>query len=272
MDAYYQNGSGTLFCGDCLTEVLPQLKEESVDLVITSPPYPGNNTMWGELFQHTNVKEAHQFLGQVWHECLRVLRPGCKLIINIANTKRRPYIPNTRFTYNAIGDEAEPLGEIIWDKGYGQVGTAWGSFCNPSDPSLADQHEYILVFRKWGERRKYPGYMLSARNFKSWRNSLWRIPPAKASQVGHVAPFPHQIPERLILLYSYEGEVILDPFFGSGTTGQAAQKHRRRWIGIEIAEENCVLAKKRIRVAEVRLSLFGDEEIERKGRRQDFFK
>jgi len=87
-----------LYEGDCL-EVMKTLKAESVDCVITSPPYPGVNNMWGDLFKAENFDKAHEFLNRVWDECLRLLRPGCKLIINIANTKRRPYLPNVARVY-----------------------------------------------------------------------------------------------------------------------------------------------------------------------------
>lgn len=254
MSPFYENESGSLFFGDCL-EVMRELKDESVDLVLTSPPYPGNSKMWGELFRPGNCAEAHEFLGKVWTECLRALKPGCKLIINIANTQRRPYIPNTHFLYESIGKSAEPLGEIIWHKGLGSIGTAFGTYCNGGDPSLADMHEYILIFRKWGKRQYRSGYFLDPKSFTSWRNSVWKIPPAKAKKVGHVAPFPEEIPKRLILLYSYPNEIVLDPFLGSGTTAVVAQNQDRKWIGIEIEESNCELATRRIRVAHAQLKL-----------------
>ncbi|MCD6144114.1 DNA methyltransferase, partial [Thermococcus sp.] len=116
-----------IICGDCI-EVMKEMESDSVDLVVTSPPYPGNNKMWGDMFNEKNIKKAHNFLSRVWDECIRLLKPGCKLIINIANTKRRPYIPNTHYIYSSIENKIEPLGEIIWNKGYGQIGTAWGSF------------------------------------------------------------------------------------------------------------------------------------------------
>lgn len=239
-----------IFCGSC-SDVLKTFPDECVDCCITSPPYPGVNNMWGDLYKADNFEQAHIFLSQVWVECLRVLRPGCKLIINIANTKRRPYLPNVSKLYQTI--KAEPLGEIIWHKGYGQNSTAWGSYCNPSDPSLADQHEYIVVFRKYGERNKETGYHLSAKHFKSWRNSIWQIPPAKVADTGHCAAFPAEIPKRLILLYSYEGEIILDPFVGSGTTCAAAKFLNRQYIGIENNSAYFEIAEARLRNTEENL-------------------
>ena len=222
----------SIILGDTLEE-LKKLSDSSVDLVVTSPPYPGVCNMWGDLYKPENFNEAHKFLNQIWDECLRVLNPGGKLCINIANTKRRPYLPNTFKIYQWAENKCEALGEIIWNKGYGQCGTAWGSYCNPSDMSLADQHEYILVFRKYGERKKQSGYYLNPFDFKSWRNSLWNIPPVQASKTGHVAAFPLEIPKRLILLYSYPNEVVLDPFMGSGSTGVAAKQWDRSFIGID---------------------------------------
>jgi site-specific DNA-methyltransferase (adenine-specific) len=222
-----------LYQGDCL-EIMKTLETESVDCVITSPPYPGVSKLWGDLYKDENFDKAHDFLDRVWDECLRLLRPGCKLIINIANTKRRPYLPNIARVHWWARDKVEPTGEIIWNKGYGQTGHAWGSFRLPSDPALADQHEQILVFRKFGQRRKPKNYdKINADDFKSWRNSIWNIPPAKASAVGHVAPFPIKIPLRLIILYTFKGETVLDPFSGSGTTGEACINLGRHFIGME---------------------------------------
>ena len=235
----------TIVHGDCL-DVMQTFPDKSVDCVITSPPYPGV-LMWGELFRPENWVKCHEWLNQIWDECHRVLKPGCKLIINIANTKRRPYLPNTHKIYKwALRAGIEPLGELIWNKGYGQCGTAWGSYCNPSDPSLADQHEYILIFRKTGEREKQPGYHIPARDFKSWRNSIWTIPPASATREGHKAPFPEEIPLRLIHLYTYEGEIVLDPFAGSGTTLAVAKRLKRHWIGIEHNAEYAELCRRNI--------------------------
>lgn len=222
---------------DCRS-LMSRMESESIELVVTSPPYPGVCNMWGDLFKPENFERAHKFLDEVWDECLRVLKPGCKLIVNIANTKRRPYLPNASRIHWWAREKCEPLGEIIWNKGYGQCGTAWGSFRSPSDMSLADQHEYILVFRKYGERAKPKEFeKIGVRDFKSWRNTMWNIPPAKAGTVGHVAPFPEEIPKRLIVLYSFAGEIVLDPFAGSGTTCRIADKLGRQFIGAETVIE-----------------------------------
>lgn len=234
-----------IYCADSL-ELMKSIPDKSIDLVVTSPPYPGVDNMWGELFKHENYLLAHEWLKNVWDECLRILKDGCKLIINIANTKRRPYLPNTHKIYEWAENNCEAMGEIIWHKGYGQNGTAWGSYCNPSDPSLADQHEYILIFRKFGEREKQSGYKISAREFKSWRNSIWNISPEGAKKIGHCAPFPLKIPSRLIKLYCYEEEIVFDPFMGSGTTAIAALMNNRNFIGIEKEPKYCAIAEKRI--------------------------
>lgn len=244
--------------GDTL-ETLKTLPDKSVQLVVTSPPYPGVNNMWGELYKPENFNEAHEFLNNVWDECIRVLDDGCKLCINIANTKRRPYLPNVAMIHKWSIGKCEPLGEIIWHKGYGQNGTAWGSYCNPSDMSLADQHEYILVFRKYGGRKKQGGYFINPKDFKSWRNSVWQISPAKASEEKHIAPYPLEIPKRLILLYSYPNETILDPFSGSGTTGIAAENYGRNYIGIDHNEEYIKLAKNNIDANKQQIELYFEE-------------
>lgn len=241
--------------GDCL-EVMKTLDAESVDCVITSPPYPGVNSLWGELYKAENFEKAHEFLNSVWDECLRLLRPGCKLIINIANTKRRPYLPNVARIYGWAKGKIEPTGEIIWNKGYGQTGTAWGSFRSPADPSLEDQHENILVFRKFGKRKKPESFdKITFKDFRIFRNSMWNIPPAKASRVGHVAPFPIQIPSRLIVLYTFKDETVLDPFSGSGTTGEACIRLGRNYIGIEKESKYCELSQKRWASVKQQLSL-----------------
>ncbi len=235
-----------VICGNNL-DIMKGIDSCTIDLTVTSPQYPGVCNMWGDLYKPENFKQAHDYLEQVWLECIRTLKRGCKLAIVIANTKRRPYLTNVAEIYKRLEGKIEPLGEIIWNKGYGQCGTAWGSFRCPSDPSLADQHEYIMILRKYGDRGKPEIFdKIELFEFKSWRNSMWRIPPAKASELDHVAPFPEEIPRRLITLYSFKNEIILDPFCGVGTTCLQSIKLNRRYIGIDLSSKYVSLANKRI--------------------------
>ena len=234
---------GKVHCGDCL-ELMRSMPDGCVDFAITSPPYPGVDKMWGELFAPENFRKAHEWLGLVWAECVRILRPGCKLAINIANTERRPYLPNSAMLYQYV--PAEPLGEIIWHKGLCNHGTAWGSYRNPSDPSLTDHHEYIVIFRKPGERARQQGEFIDKADFLEWRNTLWKLESAKAGKVGHCAPFPETIPHRLIQFYSYPGEIVFDPFLGSATVAVVAERLGREWLGAEINHEYVSLAERRI--------------------------
>lgn len=239
----------TIHAGDAL-EILRSLPSESVQLVITSPPYPGVPKMWGPFFDADNFTAAHVWLDAIWEECARVLMPGCKLCINMGNIGRRPYLNNAaRVAQWGMRCEAvEPIGEIIWHKFVGPraagVDTAWGSWCNPSDPALVDGHEYILIFRKRGTRTaptKEP--VIDKDQFLDWRKTLWQFHSAYASREGHCAPFPPDLPQRLLTLYSFAGETVLDPFLGSGTTLVEAVKLSRKGIGIEHDAANVRLSK-----------------------------
>ena len=128
-------------------------------------------------------------------------------------------------------------GEIIWDKGASaSASTAWGSWQSASNPTLRDTHEYILVFSKAVYRRNRPDARkdtIAKDEFLEYTKSVWAFPAQSASKVGHPAPFPVELPYRLIQLYSYAGEIVLDPFMGSGQTALAALKAGRRYVGYE---------------------------------------
>jgi len=141
-------------------------------------------------------------------------------------------------------------GEIIWDKGASSsVSTAWGSWQSASNPTLRDAHEYILVFSKGNFRRgRLDGRSdtISKEEFLEFTKSVWGFPAESARKVGHPAPFPVELPYRLIQLYTYRDEVVLDPFMGSGQTALAAIRSGRHYVGYETNETYRRLAEKRI--------------------------
>ena len=140
-------------------------------------------------------------------------------------------------------------GEIIWDKGMSGSSTAWGSWMSPSNPTLRDTHEYILVFQKppFGRTREEGrNPTISRDDFLEHTKSTWSFPPASARRAKHPAPFPVELPKRLVDLYTFSGEVVLDPFMGTGATALAAHELGRIYVGYEISDEYVEIASDRI--------------------------
>jgi site-specific DNA-methyltransferase (adenine-specific) len=125
---------------------------------------------------------------------------------------------------------------------------AWGSYKSASNPVLRDVHEYILIFSKGGFGRDAKGRenTISKEDFMEWTKSVWTMPTESAKKVGHPAPFPVELPRRLIELYTFKDDIILDPFMGSGSTALAALSTNRRYVGFEIAPEFAERARQRI--------------------------
>jgi site-specific DNA-methyltransferase (adenine-specific) len=170
----------------------------------------------------------------------------------VANLGRKPYIPLHAYIIKDMKDLGFLMrGEIIWDKGASaSTSTAWGSWKSPANPTLRDTHEYILVFSKGTfSRKKLPDResTITKEEFLEYTKSVWTFPAESARRVGHPAPFPVELPYRLIQLYTFSGEVVLDPFMGSGSAALAALKAGRRYVGYEIDEDYVKLAEKRIR-------------------------
>jgi modification methylase len=215
-------------------ERMSDLPDSSVHLMVTSPPY----NVGKEYDDDLSLDEYLSFLRRVWEEVFRVLVPGGRACINVANLGRKPYIPlHAYMVRDLLGLPLLMRGEIIWDKGASaSASTAWGSWQSASNPTLRDTHEYILVFSKGGFRRpRVEGRQdtITRDEFLEFTKSVWAFPAESASRVGHPAPFPVELPYRLIQLYTYSGEVVLDPFMGSGQTALAAVKCGRHYVGYE---------------------------------------
>jgi site-specific DNA-methyltransferase (adenine-specific) len=233
-----------VFCKS--SEKMDELPDNSVHLMVTSPPY----NVGKEYDENMTLDEYRKFLKRVWSEVKRVLVPGGRVCINIANLGRKPYIPLHAFIVEDMINLGFLMrGELIWNKASsGSPSTAWGSWLSAKNPTLRDIHEYILVFSKgMYTRGNLPREStISKEEFLEFTKSVWTFPAEPARKVGHPAPFPVELPYRLIQLYTFEGEVVLDPFMGSGQAAIAAIKTKRHYVGYDISEEYVKLAEKRI--------------------------
>jgi len=230
------------------SENMEELPDNSVHLMVTSPPYNVGKDYDGNL----TLQEYRQFLKRVWQEVYRTLVPGGRACINIANLGRKPYIPLHAFIVEDMLELGFLMrGEIIWNKASSSSpSTAWGSWLSAANPTLRDIHEYILVFSKGMFSRNNASRRISTisrEEFLEFTKSVWTFSAESARGVGHPAPFPVELPYRLLQLYTFEGEVILDPFIGSGQAAIAATKTNRHYVGYEINEEYIKLAERRIK-------------------------
>jgi site-specific DNA-methyltransferase (adenine-specific) len=230
------------------SEKMNELPDDCVHLMVTSPPYNAGK----EYDQNLKLDEYLQMLRRVWADTLRVLVPGGRACINIANLGRKPYIPLHAFIIQDMLSLGYLMrGEIIWDKAASSsASTAWGSWRSASNPTLRDVHEYILIFSKASFGREKPDGRrdsISKEDFLRDSKSVWSIPAVSAKRIGHPAPFPQELPQRLIELYTFTGEVVLDPFMGSGQTALAALASERIYVGYETSKNYVKLAEKRIK-------------------------
>ena len=235
-----------IFCKSA--EDMSEIPDSSVHLMVTSPPYNVGKLYDKEL----TLDEYRNFLLKIWKETQRVLVAGGKVCINVANLGRKPYIPLHAFIIQDMLKLGFLMrGEVIWNKGAtASSSVAWGSYLSAKNPVLRDGHEYILIFSKETFTRGIKENMKSTitkDEFIEYTKSLWSFNAESATRIGHPAPFPVELPLRCIKLYTFEGENVLDPFMGSGTTAVAAMLLKRRYVGYEIDQNYVKLAERRIR-------------------------
>lgn len=224
-----------ILCQD--SRKMDNIPDSSVHLMVTSPPYNVSKEYDNDL----TMSEYAELLRDVFSETYRVLVSGGRACINIANVGRKPYIPYHSFIINIMLDIGFLMrGEIIWNKSASAgTSTAWGSWMSASNPTLRDTHEYILMFSKEkfkrtkGDREN----TISRDEFLEYTKSVWEFPAERAKKVGHPAPFPIELPYRCIQLYTYKGDIVLDPFSGIGSSCIAALKSDRHYIGLDIYPE-----------------------------------
>jgi len=238
------------------SENMKEIPDNSLHLMVTSPPY----NVTKEYDEDLSLQEYLQLLRNVFSETYRVLVYGGRVCINVANLGRKPYIPLSDYISQMMIEIGFLMrGEIIWYKGAGAgVSMAWGSWQSASNPVLRDTHEYIMVFSNGSFSRKKPDDKedtITRDQFMEWTKSVWIMNPESAKKVGHPAPFPIELPYRLISLYTYTGDIILDPFMGSGSTAIAALKSDRKYVGYDIDPEYIKLAEERIAPYKLQMSL-----------------
>jgi site-specific DNA-methyltransferase (adenine-specific) len=228
------------------SEKMEELPDSSMHLAVTSPPYNVGKTYDQDL----TLAEYRQLLKSVFAEVYRVLVRGGRACINVANLGRKPYIPLHSYVIEDMTDVGFLMrGEIIWNKGSSAgASTAWGSWLSASNPSLRDTHEYILVFSKGSFSRAANGRKstISKEEFLAYTKSVWEFPAESAKRVGHPAPFPVELPHRCIQMYTFEGDFVLDPFCGVGSTCLAALKGGRHFVGYDTKKEYVDAALRRI--------------------------
>lgn len=257
-----------LFVGDAREMTAGQVADRSVALMVTSPPY-----FTGKEYE-TDLAEGHvpasyaeylAMLTEVLAVSLQKLEPGGRMAINVANLGRKPYRSLSADVTAILQDDLGMLmrGEIIWQKAKGAGGScAWGSYKSPQNPVLRDVTERVIIASKGRfdraikrPRREALGLphipTIKTEEFLEATIDVWEISSESATKVGHPAPFPIALPRRLIELYTYEEDLVLDPFLGSGSTAVAAVETARRYVGFDTEAEYVALARSRIEAAGV---------------------
>jgi len=240
-------------------EVMKELPNNSIHLIVTSPPY---NV--GMNYEESNDRKPYleylEFLEGVFKECYRVLIRGGRIAVNCPSSilqsthsrmaylsldiclmlRKIGFLDNSWLTWIKM-----PKGELLNNS------TAWGSWRSPSSPHLRDASEFIIIMDKETHKREDKKGMndITAQEFLRYSTNCWYMTPETHSP--HPAPFPEELPLRLILFYTWQGDIVLDPFVGSGTTAVVAKKLGRNYIGIDISKEYCKIAQQRVNQMEV---------------------
>src|SRR3954470_7959086 len=245
------------------SRAMTDVADSSVALVVTSPPYfagKAYESALGEGAIPGTYLEFLQMLEDVFAECVRTLQPGGRIAVNVANLGRRPYRSLAADVTTILQDRLRLLlrGEVVWAKARGAAGScAWGSFRSPANPVLRDLTERVVIASKGRfdralsakerAKRGLPHVATSGSDeFMEATTDVWEIPSERASRVGHPAPFPVELPERLIHAHTYVGDLVLDPFMGAGSSAVAAVRAGRHYVGYDLDPGYVDAARQRV--------------------------
>jgi site-specific DNA-methyltransferase (adenine-specific) len=254
------------------SRAMTAVADGSVALVVTSPPYFAGKAYeeaLGEDHIPATYVEYLTMLEDVFAECVDKLEPGGRIAVNVANLGRKPYRSLSADVIGILQDRLGLLlrGEVIWRKARGAGGNcAWGSFKQPANPVLRDLTERVVIASKGrfdravkGPKRAALGLpheaTTTADEFMDATLDVWELAPESATRVNHPAPFPVELPQRLIDLYTYRGDVVLDPFMGSGTTAVAAVRTGRHYLGYDTDDAYARAARERVAAEVARASV-----------------
>ena len=257
----------TLWVGDARDmDAHGAVADDSVALVVTSPPYFAGKEYEQAMGVGHVPADFAEYLGMlydVFAQCFAKLEPGGRIAVNVANLGRKPYRSLARDVIDILEGLGFLLrGEIVWQKSHAAGGScAWGTYQRPGNPVLRDVSERIVVASKGRFDRAVPAEerartglphegTMTMDEFVDATTDIWDMPAESATRVGHPAPFPVELPRRLIELYTYRGDLVLDPFMGSGSTALAAVRTERHYVGFDTDHGYVSLAERRI--AEVR--------------------
>ena len=251
----------TLWCAD--SRDLSFLPDKCIALVVTSPPYfvgKEYEQALGEGHVPGTYLDYLAMLRDVFAECVRVLEPGGRIAVNVANLGRKPYRSLSADVISILQDDLGLLlrGEVLWVKGKGANGScAWGSYASGANPVLRDVTERIILASKGRFDRAIPKKAraerglphidtISPEDFRAWTLDTWYFPPESAKRVGHPAPFPVELPRRVIELNTYQDDCVLDPFAGGSQTSLACLATGRHYVGVDVDEAYIKLGERRI--------------------------
>lgn len=237
-----------IICGDS-EFLLKDFPDNCIDLIFTSPPYNFG-------LDYNKNEDDHDWekyfdkLFKVFDECVRILKYSGRIIVNI-QPLFSDYIPSHHIISNYfLNKKLIWKGEILWEKNnYNCKYTAWGSWKSPSSPYLKYTWEFLEIFAKGKLKKagKVEDIDITADEFKKWVVAKWSIAPEREmKKYNHPAMFPENLVERVLKLFSFQNDIVLDPFNGVGTTTAVAKRLNRRYVGIDISDEYCESAERRL--------------------------